>query len=148
MEGIVLELLLTGRALFKGSSGPDLQQNFDDSFVSLAIPESRNAGRLGVAGEDLRGGGSDFCGIGADELVSALRNRDRAFGIFAKLKARDAESSGFFLHATRIGEDERGFAEKGKGNRGSRREESAEAGDESLCRSLRSAAGCAGGREK
>ena len=67
-----------------------MHENFDDTLGGVAIPKGRNAARFGVTGEDLRGGRNDFRWIGADELVGALRNRDGAFGVFAKREARDA----------------------------------------------------------
>src|SRR5690242_7309110 len=78
----------------------------------MAVPVWRNAARLALSGNDGLGGGDDFCWIRSDEEVRALRNRDRALGVFAKGEAGDAESGGFFLNTAGIRQDERGFAQE------------------------------------
>ena len=91
-----------------------MKENFDNTLGGMAIPKRRNAAGLGLAGEDFVGGGHNSCGIGADKLVGALRNSNWAFGVFAKRKARDAESGSFFLDAAGIREHERCSAEEGE----------------------------------
>jgi hypothetical protein len=91
-----------------------LEENLHDALGSMAVPEGRNTARLTLSGKNGLGGGDDFCWIRSDEEVRALRNRDRALGVFAKGEAGDAESGGFFLDAAGIGQYEGGFAEQAK----------------------------------
>jgi len=92
--------------------GRVLEENLHDALGGMAVPVWRNAARLALSGNDGLGGGDDFCWIRSDEEVRALRNRDRALGVFAKGEAGDAESGGFFLNTAGIRQDERGFAQE------------------------------------
>jgi len=45
--------------------------------AGVAIPERWDAARFAFAGENIVDGSDDFCGIGSNALVCALRNRQR-----------------------------------------------------------------------
>jgi len=97
-----------------GAEGWILKQDVHDARGGVAIPERWDAARLAFTRDNIVGGGNDFCGIGSNELVCALRNRNGALGVLAEGEARDAESGGFFLNAAGIGQYEGGFAEQAK----------------------------------
>jgi hypothetical protein len=97
-----------------GTEGWILEQDVHDARSGVAIPERRDPARLAFTGENIVGGGNDFCGIGSNELVCTFRDRNGALGVLAEGKAGDAESGGFFLNAAGIGQYEGGFAEQAK----------------------------------
>src|SRR5579859_74756 len=112
-KGPVLELLRNRYAAFlMGAEGWILQQDVHDALGGVAVPERWDAAGLAFSGENIMGGGNDFCGIGSNELVCALRDCDRALGVLAEGEAGDAEGGGFFLDTAGIGQDQRGFAEQ------------------------------------
>src|SRR2546428_4701528 len=100
----VLELLRDGYAALP--AGNDPEENLDNAFGGAPIPERRDATRFGFTGKHCLRPGNDFVGMGADELIGALGNRDGALGVIAQGEARYAERGGFFLDAARIGEDQ------------------------------------------
>jgi hypothetical protein len=55
LEANVLELLLTGTVLFKGSAGAEFAGNFDDTVGGVALPERGNAAGVGLANEEFSG---------------------------------------------------------------------------------------------
>jgi hypothetical protein len=83
-----------------------LEEAFDNSPRSVAIPELRGTSPLAIASQYFPGF-ADYFGLAcADERVRALRNRDRPLGIIANRQARHSQNRGFLLHAARIGQNQ------------------------------------------
>src|SRR2546429_9244704 len=78
----------------------------------MAIPEGRNAAGFTLSCQRITGSGDNFARIGTNQQVCALGDGNGALRVIAQRKAGDTESRGLFLDATRIGEDELGFAQE------------------------------------
>jgi len=94
------------------SPGYFLQQNFNYALGSVAVPERGNPASFAPARQGITGGGDYLTGISANQQICALGNGDRALGVLAQGEAWDAKRGGFFLNATRVGEDERRLAQE------------------------------------
>ncbi len=83
------------------------QKSLDDALGRVTIPELQYASSLGLPGEDLSLGADDLSVVLPDQLISALRHRNRSLSVFAKCQTRHAKRRCFFLYASGVGEDKR-----------------------------------------
>src|ERR1700687_597375 len=78
----------------------------------MAVPEGRNAVCFTLSCQRITSSGQNFARIGTNQQVCALGDGNGALRVLAQRKARDTESRGLFLDATRIGEDDLCFAQE------------------------------------
>src|ERR1700732_2577205 len=78
----------------------------------MAVPEGRNVACFTLSCQRITRSGDNFARIGANQQVCSLGDGNGALCVLTQRKAGDAESRGLFLDATRIGEDELGFAQE------------------------------------
>ena len=67
--------------------GPELAENFRDSFPRVAIPKRRDCTRLGVAFEDLDQLGMQFAVVRADQRVRPRSHSDGTLRAAAQRQA-------------------------------------------------------------
>src|SRR2546425_5290370 len=96
-----------------GGPGVVVDEDSDDPFRGLAVPEWGRAVAPRRLVEAAKGLIHDPGGLGADDPVGAVGHRGRTFGRVSKGQARDYQEGRFFLDAPRIRENQTGAAHEG-----------------------------------
>src|SRR5581483_2838438 len=112
MGTIVLELLRDTYDAFLARN--DAAEDVHNALCGVAVPEGWDPSGLAFAGQGSASSGDHLLGVGTHKQIGALSNRNGSLGVLPKRETRDAQGSGLFLDAARIGQDQRGAAEEAK----------------------------------
>src|SRR4051794_1059676 len=77
-----------------------------NALARLAVPKLGHAASLAARGDDVLGEPHDARVVPPDDDVCALLDGDRPFRVLAHGETGHAESRGFLLYATGVGDDE------------------------------------------